>query len=62
MPTIEYRCNQCDAQFTRVVFLGDEKVRPECPACGSSDVDNPSSAPALFEGIASFSRLASDRD
>jgi putative FmdB family regulatory protein len=62
MPNIDYRCNQCDAQFTRVVFLGDENVQPECPGCGSRDVSTPSNAPPLFEGIRSFSRLASDRD
>ena len=62
MPLVEYQCNRCSRQFTRVVFLGDEEIPPECPSCGSCDVDIPASAPPLFEGIGSFSRLATDRD
>jgi putative FmdB family regulatory protein len=62
MPHIEYQCNQCKKNFERVQLLGEEKKRPPCPACGSTDVRVPSTAAPLFEGIASFSSLASDRD
>jgi putative FmdB family regulatory protein len=62
MPHIEYQCNQCKKRFERVQLLGEEKNRPPCPACGSTDVRIPSTSAPLFEGIASFSSLASDRD
>jgi putative FmdB family regulatory protein len=62
MPQVEYLCNQCEKRFERVAFLGEEEDRPPCPACGSTDVQAPSTSAPLFKGIASFSSLASDRD
>ncbi len=62
MPHVEYQCKRCKKNFERVVLRGEEDTLPECPACKSTDVRRTASAPPLFEGIASFSRLASDRD
>jgi putative FmdB family regulatory protein len=62
MPNVEYQCKQCKKRFSRIVLLGEENDCPECPACGSKDTGRSAASAPLFEGIASFSRLASDRD
>jgi len=62
MPNVEYRCRQCDARFERVVLRGEEEKVPACPACGSRDTGLTTAASSLFDGIASFSRLSSDRN
>jgi putative FmdB family regulatory protein len=34
MPIFEYRCDDCDTKFEKLVRRGDEKVL--CPQCGES--------------------------
>ena len=62
MPQVAYQCRQCGEHFRRVVFLGDEQIRPKCPVCGTAEVKMETAADSLFEGIASFSSLARDRN
>lgn len=39
MPTYEYRCNSCGAEFTRAVSLREhEQERQRCPKCGSEQI------------------------
>lgn len=37
MPIFEYTCKQCETEFERVVFSGEEKG-VSCPECKSKDV------------------------
>ncbi|MDD9304753.1 MAG: zinc ribbon domain-containing protein [Desulfobacter sp.] len=37
MPIFEYTCKQCEKEFERVVFSGDEKGI-FCPKCKSKDI------------------------
>jgi putative FmdB family regulatory protein len=62
MPQIEYRCRKCGRDFRRTSFLGDPETAVECPACGSAEVERLKGAEAVFDGIASFSSLAGDRN
>jgi putative FmdB family regulatory protein len=38
MPIYEYKCIKCNAVFDCVILKIDEKFKPECEKCGSSDV------------------------
>ncbi len=38
MPILNYKCNNCDNEFPKLVF-SPEKIPSECPACGSSDLE-----------------------
>ena len=62
MPQIDYRCKSCRHEFHRLVFLGDAEADAVCPACGSSEVEKSTGAEPVFNGIASFSSLAGDRN
>jgi putative FmdB family regulatory protein len=35
MPLFEYRCDKCRKRFSLLVGVTAEKVRLECPRCGS---------------------------
>ena len=60
MPTIEYKCRECDQTFSRVVLRGDENQPAACPTCQGKTA-LPTSAPeSLFNGISSFSTLSKD--
>lgn len=36
MPIYEYRCQDCDATFEKLIFSAKEE--PSCPKCGSKQV------------------------
>lgn len=37
MPIFEYKCHQCEKEFERLVFSGEE-TNIACPGCNSQDV------------------------
>ena len=60
MPTIEYKCGNCDHLFKAVVFRGDKETEPLCPKCKSALVKSLPRSESLFKGISNFSTLAKD--
>lgn len=60
MPRHEYYCKGCDYTFARLLYLGDDESKVECPKCQNKQLHKLPSAPGLFEGIANFSSLAKD--
>ena len=60
MPTREYHCTKCGYDFKRLVFRGDDEKSPNCPKCGSPDIENIKAAAGLFNGISGHSSLAGD--
>ena len=60
MPSVEFNCSACGHAFNRVVFKGDDTQGTVCPRCGSDRVESSPAAESLFDGIASFSSLATD--
>jgi len=60
MPTIEYKCGNCDHLFKTVVFRGDEETEPPCPKCKSPLTKSLPKSESLFKGISNFSTLAKD--
>jgi putative FmdB family regulatory protein len=54
MPIYEYACRACAHGFEALVFGSD---RPECPACGTKDIEKRFSAFAV--GGSGFARSAS---
>lgn len=39
MPTYEYLCGQCGAEFTRIMSIREhEEIKVACPKCNSGDV------------------------
>lgn len=49
MPIFEYRCNRCDNEFEKLVFLSDS-ADIECPSCNSSSVEKKVSAASVMTG------------
>lgn len=47
MPIFEYRCKQCEQDFERLVFSGEEKG-VSCPKCKSKDVTKKMSASSFM--------------
>ncbi|MCF6248166.1 MAG: zinc ribbon domain-containing protein [Desulfobacula sp.] len=47
MPIFEYKCNQCEKDFERLVFSGEEK-NITCPGCKSQDVIKKMSASSFM--------------
>ncbi len=39
MPIYEFRCNICDQMVSHFARTVNDPVSPECPACGSSNLD-----------------------
>ncbi len=39
MPIMNYKCNNCDNEFPKLVF-SQENVPDKCPACGSSNLES----------------------
>lgn len=48
MPIFEYRCQECDQAFERLVNGGSAK--PHCPACNSGKLEQQFSAFAVGKG------------
>ena len=48
MPIYEYRCNQCQKEFEKLVFNTSEKIA--CPKCKSKKVNRVMSAFAFSSG------------
>lgn len=48
MPIFEYKCNQCEKEFEKLVFAGEENDI-SCPECTSKDIVKKMSA-ASFMG------------
>ena len=44
MPIFEYRCQKCGVKYEKIVF-NREAPPPECPGCGSAEVEKLISAP-----------------
>ncbi len=38
MPLYDFRCNNCERRFTRLVGMTADSAAPICPKCGSADV------------------------
>lgn len=39
MPVYEYRCTECEEEFTVRMTIGEhERKRPKCPECGSRKI------------------------
>ncbi len=47
MPIFEYKCKQCEKDFERLVFSGEEKG-VSCPECKSKDVTKKMSASSFM--------------
>lgn len=47
MPIFEYQCRQCEKEFERLVFAGEDK-KVFCPVCKSPDVDKKMSASSFM--------------
>lgn len=47
MPIFEYKCKQCDKNFERLVFAGEEK-NVFCPECKSKEVHKEMSATSFM--------------
>lgn len=47
MPIFEYRCNQCDKEFEKLVFRNDD-TPVLCPECNGKDVVKKMSAASLM--------------
>ena len=47
MPILEYKCKQCEKDFERLVFLGEEEG-VSCPECKSNDVAKKMSASSFM--------------
>jgi putative FmdB family regulatory protein len=62
MPSTEYICKDCGADFKRLVFLGEEDTKSVCPKCMSTDIEKLDSTEELFQGISNHSSLAGDRN
>jgi putative FmdB family regulatory protein len=60
MPTIDYKCGNCDHLFKTVVFRGDKETELACPKCKSSLTKSLPRSESLFKGISELSTLAKD--
>ena len=60
MPTIEYKCGNCNHLFKAVVFRGDKQTEALCPKCKSSLTKSLPRSESLFKGISNFSTLVKD--
>ncbi len=60
MPTIEYKCGECDHLFKAVVFRGDKETGTLCPKCKSPLTKSLPRSESLFKGISNSSTLAKD--
>lgn len=60
MPTIEYKCGNCDHLFKMVVFRGDKETETLCPKCKSSITISLPKSESIFNGILNFSTLVKD--
>lgn len=56
MPIFEYQCNQCQKEFEKLVFSGEEN-NIVCPGCQTADVAKKMSA-ASFMGNSSLGKCA----
>ncbi len=61
MPTLTFCCKTCDVSLDRLVFRGDPPQVPSCPKCGRT-MKKEFQVDGLFEGIANFSRLNTDKN
>ena len=39
MPLFDYRCRQCQATSRHLVGVVQDDAKPECPNCGSTDLE-----------------------
>ncbi|MBT7260993.1 MAG: zinc ribbon domain-containing protein [Desulfobacula sp.] len=56
MPIFEYQCNQCEKEFEKLVFIGEDK-NISCPDCKSEDVEKKMSV-SSFMGSSSLGKCA----
>ena len=47
MPIFDFKCNDCENEFERLVRAAD--IPPECPACGSKDTEKKAIQTINFE-------------
>jgi putative FmdB family regulatory protein len=60
MPIYEYQCNDCGAQFEKLMGFSDPKVNsPECPDCQSENTRKRLSTVASFNRGSTSSASAS---
>jgi putative FmdB family regulatory protein len=38
MPIYEYRCENCDHCFERLMLAGEEETHLRCPVCGKEEI------------------------
>jgi len=60
MPTIEYKCENCDHLFKKVVFRGDKEIEALCPKCKSPCTKSLPKSEGVFNGISNFSTFLKD--
>jgi len=60
MPTIEYKCRNCDHLFKTVIFRGDKETKALCPKCKSPLTKSLPKTESIFNGISNFSTLVKD--
>lgn len=49
MPIFEYRCNKCNTEFEKLVFMGEDK-NISCPDCKTEDVTKKMSVSSFMAG------------
>jgi len=57
MPIYEFRCQDCDTVFARLLSISDEPRVVGCPSCGSSATER---VPSTFAAGASTSATQAD--
>ncbi len=60
MPTIEYKCENCDNLFKKVVFHEDKETEALCPKCKSPLTKSLPKSESCFNGISNFSTFFKD--
>ncbi len=57
MPTIEYKCRNCDHLFKALVFRGDKETEPPCPKCKSPFAKSLPRSEDLSIGLVGFQAI-----
>jgi putative FmdB family regulatory protein len=58
MPVYEYRCNSCRKTYSQILSIKQSDEAPQCPNCGSDDVEKLVSSVAV---VRSARQKAEDR-
>jgi len=60
MPLYEYRCNECGAEFEKIVRFSETCLLPACPECQGQDTRKKISTIAFLNGSGSGSKASTN--